>query len=423
MYKVKFVVAILFITLIGNELLTAQNAISSPYSRFGFGELNSTSLSAARSMGGVGIGFRNKGVINPTNPASFTNIDTLSFAFEVGASGRYSKLKSNSASQSDFKGNFDYVVGQFPLCRWAGMSFGMLPYSAVGYDYSIEKKLPANTAQNPTAKDYVFSQSYEGEGGINQIFVGAAAKPIKCLSVGVNFYYLFGNIDHYRESVLTSETGHTAFQSSNLHIKDFRFRYGIQYFQPINEKNEIVVGAVYENRSKVNGDYKFISCLSLVSADTVNTSYGFEFPEMLGFGVCYIFDKKLTLAFDYSLTKWSGARYYGVRDSLKNESKFTFGAEYLPDLYGKKFYQRMRYRVGATYTDSYISKIDDYAKITATVGVGLPVRHNTSYLNIGFEYGHFGALSSSVDALKENYYKLSLGIVLVERWFMKRQIK
>ncbi len=421
MYRIKGLVAVLVILLHLTNAAMAQNSISSPYTRFGFGELNSMSLAAGRSMGGVGVGMRNKGMINPLNPASFTNIDTLSFAFEVGGSARMSKIRSGENSQTDFNGNFDYVVGQFPLCKWAGMSFGLLPYSAVGYDYAITREMPAGSDLNPTSKDYTFQQSYNGTGGVNQIFLGVAFKPYKYFSVGANLYYQFGNINHYRESVLTSEAGYTASQSSDLHIKDVRLRYGLQVMLPMHEDSELTIGTIYENRTKVNGDYRFISTLSSVTADTVNTSYGFEFPETFGVGASYVFDKKLTVAFDYTMQRWSGARYYGVRDSLKNESRYSFGAEYQPDRYGKKYYTRMKYRIGASFSDSYVKTSENMNKYTLTLGFGLPVRRNTSYLNLGLEYGHFGSRASEV--MKEEYLKLSLSVTLVERWFLKSVIR
>ena len=50
----------------------AQNATSSPSSRFGYGELNNNLPGAYRAMGGVGVGMRSNKVINPAQPASYT---------------------------------------------------------------------------------------------------------------------------------------------------------------------------------------------------------------------------------------------------------------------------------------------------------------------------------------------------------------
>ena len=50
----------------------AQNATSSPSSRFGYGELNDNLPTAYRAMGGVGLGMRSNKAINPAQPASYT---------------------------------------------------------------------------------------------------------------------------------------------------------------------------------------------------------------------------------------------------------------------------------------------------------------------------------------------------------------
>ena len=58
----KYIVAVFaFLTTIG---AWAQNATSSPSSRFGYGELNDNLPGAYRAMGGVGIGMRSNKAIN-----------------------------------------------------------------------------------------------------------------------------------------------------------------------------------------------------------------------------------------------------------------------------------------------------------------------------------------------------------------------
>ena len=61
----------------------AQNATSSPSSRFGYGELNSNLPNAYRAMGGVGVGMRSNKAINPAQPASYTACDSMTFMFDI----------------------------------------------------------------------------------------------------------------------------------------------------------------------------------------------------------------------------------------------------------------------------------------------------------------------------------------------------
>ena len=70
--------------------MLAQNGSSSPYSRFGYGDLNDNVPNTYRAMGGVGLGMRSNKVINPSQPASFTAGDSLTFMFDLGASVMWS---------------------------------------------------------------------------------------------------------------------------------------------------------------------------------------------------------------------------------------------------------------------------------------------------------------------------------------------
>ena len=79
-----------YVLIIAASLMTiavwAQNATSSPSSRFGYGELNDNLPSAYRAMGGVGIGMRSNKAINPAQPASYTSCDSMTFMFDLAGS-------------------------------------------------------------------------------------------------------------------------------------------------------------------------------------------------------------------------------------------------------------------------------------------------------------------------------------------------
>ena len=63
--------------------LNAQNLTSSPYSRYGMGELQAPGFVQNFSMGGLGISLQNDSAtpfnINITNPASFASIKITTF--------------------------------------------------------------------------------------------------------------------------------------------------------------------------------------------------------------------------------------------------------------------------------------------------------------------------------------------------------
>ena len=52
-------------------------------------------------------------------------------------------------------------------------------------------------------------------------------------------------------------------------------------------------------------------------------------------------------------------------------------------------------------------------------GIGLPVGIYTSNLNIGLEYGKKGTKNNNL--IQENYFSISIGLSLNDRWFEKRK--
>src|SRR5690554_257533 len=82
------------------SLLQSQNRTSSPFSRYGMGELNPQGFSRNQAMGGTGIGLRSAGYLNNMNPASYSALDSMSFFFETGLQSLTQNISENGASES-----------------------------------------------------------------------------------------------------------------------------------------------------------------------------------------------------------------------------------------------------------------------------------------------------------------------------------
>lgn len=120
-----------------------NNNTSSPFSRFGLGDLHSYSHGRTTGMGGASLGSRNSRQINMVNPASYTSVDSLSFLFEFGITGRFSQFKNDLGRFSTDDVNFRYFAMSFPVSRRIATSFGLIPYSDVGYDIRVGTLFPA----------------------------------------------------------------------------------------------------------------------------------------------------------------------------------------------------------------------------------------------------------------------------------------
>ena len=119
----------------------AQSGTNSPYSQYGLGILSDQTAGFNRGMNGLGLGFHEHNQINYLNPASYSAIDSLSFIFDAGISGQITNFEENGVKKNANNANFEYVVAGFRAAKHLGVSFGVLPFTNVGYTYTSKEKL------------------------------------------------------------------------------------------------------------------------------------------------------------------------------------------------------------------------------------------------------------------------------------------
>jgi len=158
-------IALLTITVIS---FAQQVGSNSPYSRYGYGLLSNPALGASEGMGGISYGLRRSQQVNPGNPASYSELDSLTFIFDFGVSGHMARLNDNVNKRDFYNGNLDYVAIQFPLIRNVGASVGLLPYSKTGYNFGDKRSLSG----------IQYLETYRGTGGLTRFSLGADSKSI-----------------------------------------------------------------------------------------------------------------------------------------------------------------------------------------------------------------------------------------------------
>ena len=107
--------ALLLMMVTGTAI--AQNNTNSPYTRYGYGDLSDQSFGNSKAMGGIAFGLRDGAQINPTNPASYTAIDSLTFLFEGGVSLQNMNISGGGLKLNAKNASFDYLAMQFRLAR------------------------------------------------------------------------------------------------------------------------------------------------------------------------------------------------------------------------------------------------------------------------------------------------------------------
>lgn len=396
-----------------------QNLTNSPYTRFGWGELSDNVIGRSQHMGGVAIGLRSLTQINPTNPASYSDVESQNFLFDFGVIGQFSNIKSGNNSEHYKNASINYIAMAFPLSSKIGMSVGLRPFSSIGYSFNM---LEIIKQPNGISTGTIAQETFKGEGGLSQLYVGAAVELMHNLSFGFNVAYLFGSQKNDRMVSFPYETSINYFtQEWDVHVNDVRFDLGLQYTMRLSGKDNLTMGAVYAPKKKLNTKSSANMYSGTTSQDSVllvDRNDKFELPNSYGFGLSYNRNNKLTVGADFEFQNWKNATYFSKKDTLSNRYKISLGAEYIPSLMTRRFLKSIRYRAGLAYEHSYVNvnghSIDAYH---ATVGLGIPIRNSASMLNLGFQY--IGIPSSKINRIEENNYRITLGIIFNERWFRK----
>jgi len=413
---------IVFILTMLPTVLHSQNSTNSPYTRFGYGKLADQSFGSQRGMGGIGFGLRNSQMINPLNPASYSGVDSMTFMLDIGIMGQMAWYEDNTNNAKSRKknGGLEYLALQVPLMKNMGMSLGIQPVSYVGYNYGDTIRLDQING--------LAQHSYNGNGGLSKVYTGLSYNLFQNLSVGINVGYLFGDIINSARLSNNVSGSFNVLREDTLRTSSLVYETGIQYYYPLEKGKNIVFGAVFSPKTKINGNvHKGI--ISYSSNNMVGSSeYSFskdsifELPETYGIGLTFNDKNKFTVGADLKYQKWASAKFYNKTDTLSNQLKVNLGGEYIPNYQSSNFLKRTRYRIGAYYTDSYInvngSGYDEYG---ASVGLGIPLIDRRSFLNFAFEYTLIKPeLKTMID---EQYFKVTVSYTFNELWFFKRRVQ
>lgn len=438
----KILFALLFMLIAG--VAVAQNGVNSPYTRYGFGLLSDQGTTANRGMGGISYGLRNK-FINVGNPASYSAIDSITFLFDVGMSLQNANFSSGDVKMNVKNTSLDYIALQFRLFRRIGLTAGLIPFSNINYSFSDEGSEVPNLSGEETSSTTYSYESFSGDGGLHQAFLGIGVEPFKNFSVGVNFSYLYGEYSHTITNTYSESSAWSNVRNYQADISTYKLDFGVQYSFKIKDKHTITLGAVYSLGHEVNNSaYKvqqMQSSSSVVqqSIDTIRNA--FELPQKIGAGFTYVYDNRLTIGVDYTMQQWSKVKFprhssnsNSETDSsetdfeqwqFKDLSRFSVGAEYVPNPVGRNFFKRLRYRVGAYYSTPYIQvKNSDMREFGVEGGVVIPIMNrynNRSLLSVTAQYINVSPKSGSL--IKENYLRVNIGFTFNEDWFRKMLVQ
>ncbi len=405
-----------FIVIFGFGIITEgfTQSTSSPYSLFGAGEVENNGFGINRAMGGTGIAFKSGAYLNSMNPASYSGIDSLSFLLELGFALQHSIYTNKSETQSITNGNFQYLSMGFRMKKFWHASLGLVPYSSMGYNINVTGEVEGDLTE--------YTTSFSGDGGINRFYFGNAFSPIKGLSLGVNFSYLFGTLVK-TESATFSDLSFAYELENTNYIRKVYMDYGLQYTLNLGDW-DYTLGATYAAKSRLSSTTKTVFNTSDTSivVDKEKTS-GYYIPQSMGIGFAIQNGDRFRMGVDYEQRDWSDIQFDRALLATRDSRRYSAGLEFKPEKsVMDSWFKKVYYRFGASYSQSYLEiKGVPIDSKSVSFGMGIPVRNGRNTINWSVEYGQNGTTKKKL--IREDYILFNLNITLNDVWFQKFQYK
>ena len=425
------------ILVLSTVCVQAQSTTASPYSFYGIGSLKFKGTVETRSMGR--LSFLTDSIhINLSNPATYAGhrFSALQdegqiITYTVGGSRSTADLNSVNSTEKTANTSFDYLAVRFPTGKF-GLGFGLMPYTAVGYNL---ESLNENDE---------LSSRFNGEGGLNKVFLGLGYRFSEALRLGLEFQYNFGNVINQGVVYDYDNDGELLqYQSQEYNRSDLSgvsLTLGIHYDKKLSENLNLYAGATYSKNSKLTSlNQRSYSTLRIIQASgqgvvvkTITANLSDEglnqtkltLPSRSTVGVGIGAPQKWFIGTEVAFSKTS--QFSNAFISIDNVSyedaiSYSLGGYFIPKFDSfRKYYRKVTYRAGL-YKENTGMNINGKAidEFGMSFGLGLPVSQFFSNANIGVEFGKRGTTDGNL--IEEQFVNLQIGLSLNDRWFVKRK--
>lgn len=407
--------ALWFLFLTIHQLSAQSEALtSSPYSLYGLGVINQTSIGKFNSLGYSGIGVKSAYELNNLNAFSYALIPQNSFLYDIGVKGQFNNYSNNSTTESKSNVNFSNLAFGFRVMKNLGAGISLVPYSDVGYSI-------LGVSTNVEGSNEIFESSITGLGGLNDMRLNLGYALGTKLRIGLSTSFLFGSIDE-NESFIYNAASFTSTEKTNY--SGARLGFGLQW----DILENLIFGSTVQLPTSLSGQLRRTVDKTLYGVE-ISVEYeesdnvsDFKLPMELGFGLSLKPIEQIALSVDYKKKFWGGTNQSENIGSYVDQDIYAIGLEYIKDSTSYKYSQRISYRLGFNYDNGYLTigdnKVEGY---NITSGIGIPTNRGThSMINLSYSYGSKGILQNVI--VKENYHLLTLNLSLEDLWFVKRKI-
>ncbi|MBQ6437064.1 MAG: hypothetical protein IJK20_01250 [Bacteroidales bacterium] len=432
-----FATAMLLVSA-GGAVVFAQEKTAdtgySPYSLFGFGQLEGQGTTFNASMGSLGLAVRNTRFINVMNPAAVTARENKSFMMDFGVRENNVVYTADAATSGDPAAtgtlrsanntfNLNHIILSFPMWRNTAFKVGVMPYSSVGYSLRSFEQSDELISEVGDVQYYRI-----GQGGLYKAFLGAGITLWDRLSLGVDGQYYFGNIVRYSYANFTTSSAYRSINSGwDNYLSGLNAKFGLQYEQPLGAKVALTLGATFQLGTNISGESRRFAYGIASSTDTITNVTtqlpGYRMPMEIGAGFTLRGADRWMVGFDYTRQDWTSTSFDatpGVNFAPACQQSFRLGAELTPNRYDvRHFMNRLTYHGGIFYEQGYLSlnghQVTDRG---ITLGVSVPVSRYYNSISLGVTVGQRGTVDNNL--IRETYATINLAFSLHDIWFLKQ---
>jgi len=433
----------------------SQNLNTSPYTRFGLGEITKPMTTHYLGMGGLSVSFADYHQVNISNPATYSALKRNNPVFDLGISGKMSNYRSESNGEMNTSQGNSFLLNNMiiglPISKRCGIALGILPYSTVGYDISSNTLLSNDTV----------TYNYKGDGSVNRILIGTGYDLINKgdttrFSLGFNASYVFGTLNRNNSVLFQESTFYNSRVQNRMSLSGFSFDAGIHFYQEIKGRAEndrwiYQLGATQTFSSDISARrdfyaYSFIYNFS-VQEIPKDTTYFYEnqagsvtIPDHFSIGMNLGRNKQdknvWSIGAQFNIYNWDVYKevFDNIESPIQELSQMTeliIGGRITPsiefDNKNKNTFAKSTYSFGLRYGNSFINVNDvQLTNYGMNFGISIPLlsSRSLSRINISTELGKIGTIENEL--IEESYLKLSIGFSLApdtryDRWFKKRK--
>lgn len=457
----KIFYSLLFLLLTGGlqaQTPIIRNNTNSPYSFYGIGESESQAFAYAKGLGGGGSGIFSNQHYTLLNPSSLGFLDRT--VFDFGLRSDYGILTKNQNQRTYNNGNFNYFALAMPIYKsvktvgfdttysetnkmtvtpitkqkfnW-NAGFSVTPYASMGSDFQQQK-------DTSFASPLLVNISH---GGLTNASMQHSLRIGSAISLGYSFGFVWGQNSDYTEMIFPdSQNIYSLVDDRKTILNAFTHQFGLGFQKNIGSKIQISGGVAYrleqnfnakQNRLVRSYDYNIQGVLAL--SDTVlfdnYKKITQQAPAYLNAGVSIKYSNLLRLNIDYAQQNWSN-----IKPNLSNFTLFSAGLTFRPETLPTKSLRKPELSIGYRNNTLIGRPVDlngNFASLQETgisFGIGLPVLRDiytqdgkrSRYRSMVHIAGEYIVRGKSTDGLiKEELYRVTVGLSLTDLWFVKRR--